>query len=147
MSKKGKIAASKKASAKKGSAKPSIPKFSLPIQPSKPPTSLSKPPIKHSKPSRLSNLKSRLQLIWVRFQASPYSPLPMGVIREISLYISDQPLFVLLYYSSISSFDVSLGQASAKTKIPLKVRLPSANWTYVVLDRTKVLCCGGHGKV
>lgn len=77
MSKKGKIAASKKASAKKGSVKPSIPKSSLPIQPSNPPTSLSKPPIKHSKPSRLSNLKSRLQLLWVRFQASLYSPLPM----------------------------------------------------------------------
>ena len=135
MSKKGKIATSKKAPAKKGSAKPSIPKSSLHTQPSKPPT-----------PPPLSNLKSRVCLLWLRSQTSPYSPLPMGVIREISQYLSDQPLFVLLYYSFVSFFDVSLGKASAKAKVPLKVRLPCANWTYVVLDRTQVLCCGGHGK-
>lgn len=143
MSKKGIIGVGIKPTAKPA-AKPSI--SNLPgkktVSKVQVKSSVPKSPAKPSVP----NLQSRIRLLWVRSQASMYVHLPLVVIREVSLYLSDPPLFVLLYYSSISSFDVSAWQATTKEKVSLDVRLSCSNSSYIVLDRTSVLCCGGNSK-
>ena len=149
MSKKGIVRVGKKPTPKpsvpaKSSGPKALPKSSGPKAIVKPsvPAPLPKPaPPKFS----VSNLQSRIRLIWLRSQASLYARLPLVVIREVSLYFSDPPLFVLLYYSSVSSFDVSRGQTAKTKKVVLNTRLTCSNSSYVVLDRTAVLCCGGNG--
>lgn len=99
----------------------------------------------HKAPTYPSNLKSRVHLLWLHSLPLLYRPVPLVVLREVATYLSDPPLLVLLSYSSFSTFDLSTGRPILRKKTQLDERKSIGNPSYAVLNRIKLLCCGGSG--
>jgi hypothetical protein len=67
-------------------------------------------------------------------------------MREVAAYLSDPPLLVLLSQSFLSTLDLSARKPILNAKVPLEEQLKCGDSAYAVLDRSRLLCCGGNSK-